>query len=79
MCSRLLLVLMYVYYRSAKLRHLIIHRAPPCYATDNTVSAKTLEMYSDLNSEQQHTIEKILASSDYTIVQGMPGTGKYVF
>ena len=65
---------MYIY-RSAKLRQLIIHRSPPCYAPYKPISTETLEIYSHLNSEQQLTIERILASSDYSILQGMPGTG----
>ena len=63
-------------FRSAKLRQLIIHRSPPSHTLyDKPVSTGKLELYSHLNSEQQNAIESILASPDYSLVQGMPGTG----
>ena len=62
--------------RSSHLRQLIIHKTQPRYTILGPLPTKTLQMYSHLNPEQQLIIEKVLASSDYAIIQGMPGTGK---
>ena len=62
--------------RSSKLRQLIIHKSPPSFNIIRPLPNETLKIYSHLNTEQQFIIERVLASSDYLVVQGMPGTGK---
>ncbi|KAI6659322.1 DNA replication ATP-dependent helicase/nuclease DNA2 [Oopsacas minuta] len=62
--------------RCHKLRQLIIHKTAPCFTIIRPLAIETMQIYSHLNNEQQFIIERVLACSDYVIIQGMPGTGK---
>lgn len=46
-------------------------------ATLNGCEMKTLMTeFSSLNSDQKHAVVKVVSANDYTLLQGLPGTGK---
>lgn len=47
---------------------------PPCYAGCHPL--RLLQEYKSLNSGQQNAVKKVIASKDYTLLLGMPGSGK---
>jgi hypothetical protein len=47
---------------------------PPCYAGCHPLTL--LQEYKMLNSGQQDVVKKVIASLDYTLLLGMPGSGK---
>ena len=47
---------------------------PPCYAGCHPLHL--LQEYKRLNSGQQNVVKKVIASLDYTLLLGMPGSGK---
>lgn len=47
---------------------------PPCHAGCHPLDL--LQEYKTLNSGQQEVVNKVLASQDYTLLLGMPGSGK---
>lgn len=67
---------------TSRLRASIVHLAPPTFLprSDATVQRgmSILGKMEDvqLNSDQEWAVEMVLRARDYTLVQGMPGTGK---
>ena len=62
-----------LFYRDDRLRELIIDLKAPRFSTINIDED---DLYSGLNPSQRATIHKVLSAKDYTLVLGMPGTGK---
>eukprot|EP01132_Coremiostelium_polycephalum_P010214 gene10214-12525_t len=61
-------------------RQLIIDLEPPKFLNQNTpLSTFNIDFqrqYPHLNSDQQKAILKVLSACDYSLIHGMPGTGK---
>jgi hypothetical protein len=58
--------------RSQRLRELIIEKAKPYYKAETP----SIPSSSKLNSDQKKALRKVLQAEDYTLILGMPGTGK---
>ncbi|KAF7732134.1 Tripartite DNA replication factor [Apophysomyces ossiformis] len=56
-----------------KRRRLIVDRAMPVF---NRFESNEISKLSQLNPDQRNAIEKVLSAKDYTLILGMPGTGK---
>ncbi|KAI0262628.1 Dna2-domain-containing protein [Gloeopeniophorella convolvens] len=73
--------LFYVGGDTARLR-LVVDLAPPIFAAENDLlkgaraSPVCRTLGRSLNHNQMRAIEKVLCAEDYTLVLGMPGTGK---
>jgi DNA replication ATP-dependent helicase Dna2 len=64
-------------FKARELRQLIVDSTAPSFRS--SVPKYTLAgpaSQQQLNSDQQHAIEKVLSAKDYALVLGMPGTGK---
>jgi len=64
-------------YRSQGLRELIIENQTPVFEpcpTNYVLNGPAGEM--QINSDQRAAIDKVMSAKDYTLVLGMPGTGK---
>lgn len=60
--------------RDQRHRELIVDLAPPRYG--NTEYGAVDRLPPHLNDDQRAAMRKVLASEDYTLILGMPGTGK---
>ncbi|KAG0168654.1 Tripartite DNA replication factor [Apophysomyces sp. BC1015] len=56
-----------------KRRRLIVDRAMPSFCSPKSAKLPKLP---GLNPDQRNAIEKVLSAQDYTLILGMPGTGK---
>jgi DNA replication ATP-dependent helicase Dna2 len=76
-----LAALFYVGGDTARLR-LVVDLAPPNFDVENGLltavraSSRCRALARSLNAHQMLAIEKVLCSHDYTLILGMPGTGK---
>jgi DNA replication ATP-dependent helicase Dna2 len=76
-----LAALFYVGGDTARLR-LVVDLAPPTFDAENDLlttaraSSRCRVLARSLNTHQMLAVEKVLSSRDYTLVLGMPGTGK---
>lgn len=76
-----LAALFYVGGDTARL-HLVVDLAPPNFDAENELlttaraSSQCRVLARSLNAHQMLAIEKVLCSRDYTLILGMPGTGK---
>ncbi|GAB0136526.1 hypothetical protein EsDP_00004825 [Epichloe bromicola] len=59
---------------AAQIRRLIVDLAPPRFKTAPT--QYTVTDGETLNIDQRRAIEKVMSTQDYSLVLGMPGTGK---
>ncbi|OAQ73999.2 DNA replication helicase Dna2 [Pochonia chlamydosporia 170] len=59
---------------AAQIRRLIVDLAPPRFKTAPT--QYTVADGESLNVDQKRAIEKVMSTQDYSLVLGMPGTGK---
>jgi DNA replication ATP-dependent helicase Dna2 len=59
---------------AAQIRRLIVDLAPPRFKVAPT--QYTVAEGEDLNVDQRRAIEKVMSTQDYSLVLGMPGTGK---
>ncbi|XP_022112069.1 DNA replication ATP-dependent helicase/nuclease DNA2-like isoform X2 [Acanthaster planci] len=63
-----------------RLRKLIVELSEPGFDSQpqipDSAKAKVAEILSSLNTDQQTAINSVLKSHDYTLIIGMPGTGK---
>jgi DNA replication ATP-dependent helicase Dna2 len=64
-------------FKAEDLRSLIIeNKAPQFKESPNEWAIPSRSWDNEMNSDQRHAIEKVLAAEDYALVLGMPGTGK---
>ena len=76
-----LVALFYVGGDTARLR-LVVDLDPPMFDTENDLlttaraSERCRDLARSLNARQMQAVEKVLCSHDYTLILGMPGTGK---
>ena len=76
-----LAALFYVGGDKARLR-LVVDLAPPIFDTESDLltaaraSSRCRVLARSLNTHQMLAVEKVLSSHDYTLILGMPGTGK---
>ncbi|KAJ3168668.1 Tripartite DNA replication factor [Geranomyces variabilis] len=58
-------------------RRLIVDQEPPTFQHDAETSAVvSAAMDPSLNADQQKAVEMVMSTRDYTLILGMPGTGK---
>lgn len=65
--------------RYHRLRELIVDRAlPKCHSmiSKNVLSEEVMKILQPLNTEQQRAVLQTVASSEYQLIKGPPGTGK---
>lgn len=63
--------------RVAQLRARVVHRAPPQWRARTAADDALLAAHTaDCNDEQRAAVARALTAQDYTLVLGMPGTGK---
>ncbi|KAL4401382.1 DNA replication endonuclease-helicase Dna2 [Malassezia pachydermatis] len=63
--------------RVTKLRERIVHHAPPHWDVLSKAHQASVQRWAaTCNAEQRRAIERALSAQDYTLVLGMPGTGK---
>ncbi|TID21573.1 hypothetical protein E6O75_ATG04968 [Venturia nashicola] len=61
-------------FKAADLRAAIVNNREPRFRL--VANATSLPGQSDMNSDQQAAVEKVMVAQDYALVLGMPGTGK---
>ncbi|BDA50404.1 DNA replication ATP-dependent helicase/nuclease DNA2 [Coccomyxa sp. Obi] len=70
--------------RARRLRQLIVDLEPPLTGSDaesaglaaRPAAATGADPSNGLNAEQRRAVDRVLAARDYTLILGMPGTGK---